>query len=204
MTSVSVGTGGAGEAARVDRSARLGDCLERARAGERSALDEVVRELTPLLWHVARGEGLGSEDAADVVQTVWLELLRRLGEIRSSQALTGWLVTAARREAWRVRKSSRRRVAGGTDVLETAADPGPQPHEGLLTDERDTALWRHFSRLSERCRRLLWIVAQVHRPDYAVVSEALGMPLGSVGPTRGRCLARLREMLQADPGWGAS
>ena len=153
---------------------------------------------------MARAEGIGSGDAADVVQTVWLELLRRLHEIRSPQALTGWLVTAARREAWRVRTRSRRQAADGVAVLEEAPDPGPEPDEGLLADERDRALWRHFARLTERCRRLLWIVAQVERPDYAVVSEALGMPHGSIGPTRGRCLAKLREMLREDPSWRAS
>jgi RNA polymerase sigma factor (sigma-70 family) len=204
MTSVSAGTRGAAETASTDRSTRLGECLVRARNGERSALDEVVRELNPLLWHVARAEGIGSGDAADVVQTVWLELLRRLHEIRSPQALTGWLVTAARREAWRVRTMSRRQAADGVAALEEAPDPGPGPDEGLLSDERDRALWRHFARLTERCRRLLWIVAQVERPDYAVVSEALGMPHGSIGPTRGRCLAKLREMLREDPSWRAS
>src|SRR6266536_1392148 len=71
---------------RVDRSARLGACVERARRGERAALDEVVRELNPLLWHVARAQGLGVEDATDVVQTGWPELLRRLDDTRSPEA----------------------------------------------------------------------------------------------------------------------
>jgi RNA polymerase sigma factor (sigma-70 family) len=186
---------------RDDRAARLAACLERARAGERGALDPVVTELNPVLWHVARAQGLTAEEAADVVQTVWLQLLRRLGDIRSPRALTAWLVTAARRESWHVRDGSRRRVPDGAPALESAPDPGPELDERLLTDERDRVLWRHFRRLSERCRELLRIVAQVDRPDYTAVSEALGMPVGSIGPTRGRCLAKLREMLLADPGW---
>ena len=84
------GQGGAG------RADRVGACLERARNGEMAALSAVVRELNPLLWHVARAEGLTAEEAADVVQTTWLELLRRLHDIRSPRALTSWLVTAAR------------------------------------------------------------------------------------------------------------
>ncbi|OLB79452.1 MAG: RNA polymerase subunit sigma [Actinobacteria bacterium 13_2_20CM_2_71_6] len=189
------------QAARTDRADRLSACLERARGGERAALDEVVRELNPLLWHVARAQGLGTEEAADVVQTAWLELLRGLGEIRSSQALTAWLVTVTRREAWHVRSRTRRQMTDDLAVLEAVPDPGPEPHEGVLADERDRVLWRYFQRLSERCRELLRIVAHVERPDYAAVAEALGMPRGSIGPTRGRCLAKLRELLRADPSW---
>jgi RNA polymerase sigma factor (sigma-70 family) len=187
--------------ARIDRAARVGGCLERARNGETGALSEIVRELNPLLWQVARAQGLTAEESADVVQTSWLELLRRLHEIRSPQALTSWLVTATRREAWRVRELSRRQVPDGVARLEAVPDPGPSPGERLLDDERDQVLWQHFQRLPERCRTLLRIVAHVARPDYSAVAEALDMPIGSIGPTRGRCLAKLREMLQADPGW---
>ena len=202
MTIVAIGSGRAGSGhAATDRAARLGACLVRARDGDTVALGEIVRELNPLLWHVARGEGLTAEECADVVQTSWLELLRRLHEIRSPQALTSWLVTATRREAWRMRKLARRQASDGVAQLESVADPDPGPGEGLLTDERDRVLWRHVQRLPGRCRELLRIVAQVARPDYATVAEALGMPVGSIGPTRGRCLAKLRELLQADPGW---
>jgi len=202
MFTVSIGASQA-EASRGDRTARLAAYLERARGGERAALDEVVRELNPLLWHVARAQGLGAEEAADVVQTTWLVLLRNLYEIKFPQALTAWLVTATRREAWHVRNRSRRQAPDGESVLDSIPDPGPEPHERLLSDERDQVLWRHFHLLPERCRTLLRIVAQVDRPDYEVVAEALGMPRGSIGPTRGRCLAKLREMLLADPSWSA-
>lgn len=187
----------------ADRAARFGACLVRAANGETFALNEIVRELNPLLWHVARGEGLGAEESADVVQTSWLELLRRLHEIRSPQALTSWLITTTRREAWRVRELSRRQAPDGAERLEWAPDPDPGPAERLLADERDQALWRQVQRLPERCRELLRIVAHVPRPDYAAVAGALGMPIGSIGPTRGRCLAKLRELLRADPGWSA-
>jgi RNA polymerase sigma factor (sigma-70 family) len=185
----------------TDRAARLGACLDRARNGDTSALGEVVRELNPLLWQVARAQGLTAEESADVVQTSWLELLRRLHEIRSPQALTSWLVTATRREAWRARELSRRPLPDGATRLEAVPDPGPAPGERLLDEERDQVLWQHFQRLPERCRTLLRIVAHVARPDYSAVAEALEMPIGSIGPTRGRCLAKLRAMLQADPGW---
>jgi RNA polymerase sigma factor (sigma-70 family) len=181
------------------RAQRLTQCLERARAGEMAALDEVVRELNPLLWHVARAQGMDQSQAYDVVQTAWLELLRRLDGIRSPQALTAWLITITKREAWRVNRLAHRST--DSDELEDVADPAPQLDEGLITTARDRTLWAHFQRLSQRCRELLRIVALVDRPDYAVVSEALAMPHGSIGPTRSRCLAKLREMLLADPAW---
>lgn len=188
---------------RAERTARLAACLRRARDGERDALDEVVRELNPLLWHVARAQGLATDEAADVVQTTWLELLRSLDRIHTPEALTSWLLTAARREAWRVRERGRRQPTDGEAALDATPDPDPGPAERLLADERDRVLWRHFSHLPQRCRELLRIVAEVDRPDYALVSEALDMPHGSIGPTRGRCLAKLRAMLAADPAWSA-
>jgi RNA polymerase sigma factor (sigma-70 family) len=204
MGSVSADASTSAEAGHGGRAARLGEYVERAREGDKAALHELVRELNPLLWHVARSQGLGVEDAADVVQTTWLELLRRLDQIRSPQALTAYLVTATRREAWHVRSRSRRQVTDGMAALESAVDPGPEPYERLASSERDEVLWRAFQQLPERCRNLLRVLAQVDRPDYSVVSEAMGMPRGSIGPTRGRCLAKLRELLLADPAWSMS
>lgn len=187
--------------ARADRHARLARCLDRARDGEMDALAEVVRELNPLLWHVARAVGLSTEDAIDVVQTTWLELIQRLHEIRSPQALTAWLVSTTRRGAWHANDRLRRRATRGDGALAGLEDPGPDPAEQALIDERDRTLLRHFARLSARCRQLLRVVAMVDRPDYDTVAQAMQMARGSVGPTRGRCLAKLRDMLLADPTW---
>jgi RNA polymerase sigma factor (sigma-70 family) len=187
----------------TERNVRVGALLERARTGDRPALDEIVRELSPVLWRVARSQGLDADTAADVVQTTWLELLGRIGEIRSPQALTSWLVTTARRESWRL-KDRARRTSGPAEVLDVLPDPGPAPDHDVLVEERDRSLHNAFRLLPERCRRLLSVLAQVDRPDYAVVSEALGMPHGSIGPTRGRCLAKLRDLLLADPGWSTT
>ena len=183
------------------RSARLAECLARARAGELSALDPIVDELNPLLWRVARAQGMTSEDAADVVQTTWLELVRQLHDIRSPLALTAWLVTATKREAWHTRARRRRDAGPGIDFLQDIADGSPEPDEELTTGEQHCALRRNLMLLSARCRALLQVVAQVDRPDYAVIAEALNMPHGSIGPTRGRCLAKLRALLLADPVW---
>lgn len=184
-----------------DRAARLAEGLARARRGDVGALDGVVRELNPLLWHVARAQGLPQDDAADVVQIAWMELLRRLHEIRSPQALTAWLVTTTRRQAWHTRSQLRRQVGLDPEMADTAADGPLDVSELIAAEERQRVLWRHVQRLSERCRALLRIVAFADRPNYAAVAEALGMPHGSIGPTRGRCLAKLRQMLLSDPEW---
>lgn len=184
------------------RTERLSGSLERARAGEPGGLDDIVRELSPLLWHVARSQGVDRADVADVVQHSWLELVSRLDAIRSPAALTAWLVTTTKREAWRLNRRRQTPVDPVTllDVEATVAHPAAE----LIDGERDRVLWRAFQQLGDRCRELLRIVAMVERPDYAVVGEALGMPHGSIGPTRGRCLAKLRVLLLADPTWDTS
>jgi RNA polymerase sigma factor (sigma-70 family) len=183
------------------RATLLAGLLERARAGDRAALDTLVRELNPLLWHVARGQGLDVEAAADTVQTAWLAFVRRLDTIHTPQALMAWLVTTTRREAWRQRRREGAPVEPDTEAVEAAPAPPADVADRLLTEERDRALWRAVQGVSERCRRLLRVVAMVDRPDYDEVARAMGMPRGSVGPTRGRCLAKVRELLLADPSW---
>jgi RNA polymerase sigma factor (sigma-70 family) len=196
--------GGPSVDAAATRATRVAGLFERARAGDRSALDDLVRELNPLLWHVIRAQGLGAEEAADVVQTTWLELLGHMHEIRSPQALTAWLVTTAKRQAWRTRTLLRSRPADGAEAIDGLPDPRPEAPDLVEASERQRVLWRHLGRLSDGCRELLRIVAFVDRPDYTVVAEALAMPRGSIGPTRGRCLAKLRESLLADPAWAAT
>ena len=188
---------------RADRPARLAACLERAKAGDLSALDEVVEELNPLLWSVARAEGLTAEDAADVVQTTWLELVRQLHTIRAPLALTAWLIQATKREAWHTGARRRKRAGPDVEFLAEVADTHPDPAEQTVSRRVHGVLWQHFAKLSERCKLLLRVIAHADKPDYANIAEALGMPHGSIGPTRGRCLAKLRAMLLADPAWSA-
>lgn len=188
-------------APRADRPARLAACLERAKAGDLAALDEVVDELNPLLWSVARAEGLTNEDAADVVQTTWLELVRQMHTIRSPLALTAWLIRATKREAWHTSSRRRKRAGPDVDLLDDLPDTTPDPAEQAVSRGVHGVLWEHFAKLSERCKLLLRVIAHADRPDYAGIAEALGMPHGSIGPTRGRCLAKLRAMLLADPAW---
>jgi RNA polymerase sigma factor (sigma-70 family) len=182
-----------------DRGERMAELLDAARGGSDDALSRIVTEHSPLLWHVARAAGLSSGDAEDVMQTVWLRLLAHLDDIRTSTALTGWLVVTARREAWRVRAAGRKQVPAGSEALDTLPDQGTGPQEQVLIDDQRRTMWVAIAQLSERCQELLRVVAFVPRPDYSAVAAELGMPIGSVGPTRGRCLAKLRVLLGLDP-----
>jgi len=182
-------------AGRPDRNARIADLVDAAREGSDDALGQIVTELSPLLWHVARASGLSSGDAEDVLQTVWTRLLTHLDGIRTSAALSRWLVVTTRREAWRVRAEERRRQPIDEDWLGALPDPGPGLEEKVIVDDQRRALWVAIGKLSRRCQELLRIVAFVPRPDYQAVAAELGIPVGSVGPTRGRCLAKLRALL---------
>lgn len=183
------------------------DAFERYRAGDREAFDELVEVLTPLMWRTARGAGLDATPAEDVVQTVWMVLLRSADSIRDARTVVKWVLTSTRREAWRVSRRGRvdRQRSGavfGVDAEEAMDLPvAPSPDEQVVTDERQHRLWRHVQVLPERCRQLLGVIAFADRPDYAHLAEALGMPVGSIGPTRGRCLAKLKDLLAGDPHW---
>jgi RNA polymerase sigma factor (sigma-70 family) len=178
-----------------DRGARLAGLVGAARDGSEEAVGQIVAELSPLLWQVARAAGLSAGDAEDVLQTVWLRLIAHLGDIRTSAALTGWLVTTARREAWRVRGAGRKQVLADQDWLAAIPDRGPGAEDLAIMADRQRELWEALGQLPGRCQELLRIVAFVSRPDYDVVAAQLGIPRGSIGPTRGRCLAKLRALL---------
>ena len=175
----------------------VGELVRLAASGERGAWESLVDRYEGLLWGIARSHRLDEASASDVVQTTWLRLLGSFAEIRSPVALTGWLITVTKREAWRT--GEKRQVERPLpDLPERLVEASPAPEEGVLRDDQRARLWRAVDNLPERCRSLLRIVAFVHRPDYAEVGARLGMPRGSIGPTRGRCLARLREQLLAN------
>jgi RNA polymerase sigma factor (sigma-70 family) len=182
-----------------DQVATAGAATARARSAA-LAVDELVPAHTPMLWQVARAAGLGQQDAEDVVQTVWVSLLSHLDSIRSPEALTGWLVTATRREAWRVAAAARKTQPAEDGVLVEIPDPRAGSEERVLMAEEQRALWAALRSLDPRCQALLRIVAFVPRPDYDIVAERLGMRRGSVGPTRLRCLDKLRVALGGEQG----
>jgi RNA polymerase sigma factor (sigma-70 family) len=168
------------------------------RAGDQAAWDALVERFSSLLWGVARGHRLDTATAADVVQTTWLKLVENLDRIREPAALPGWLSTTARRECLRVLRIDDRVQPVDTDDLVTVVAEVDPVDTGLLTSERDRWLWAAFERLGDRCRQLLRVLMADPPPAYDAVAEALQMPIGSIGPTRGRCLNKLRDILGED------
>ncbi len=168
----------------------------RWRGGDPSALDELVRVMSPILWHVVRATGLDREQSEDVVQTAWLALVRSADTVGDPQAVARWLCTTARREAWRVGKTAGRSTAVEDDALEWRLPSQPSPESEVVLHDEQARLWESMKALPERCQKLLRIVAMEPRPDYARIAGELKMPIGSIGPTRGRCLDKLRNELQ--------
>jgi RNA polymerase sigma factor (sigma-70 family) len=173
-------------------------CFVRWVDGDQSGLDDLVRVMTPVLWHVVRAYRLSQESAEDVIQTTWLALVRRRDSINDAVAVGGWLTTTARREAWRVGQKNGRDFAVEDSEFETHLPRQRSAESAAVEQDEQERLWVAVRTLPERCQRLLRIVAFEHRPDYSQVALAMGMPVGSIGPTRSRCLAKLRVVLEAD------
>lgn len=187
----------------ADRPHDLGDLVGQAaaafldyRGGIDGGIDRLVRLVSPLLWHTARQCGLSAAEAEDAVQQTFLTLVRRGESISDPMAVVRWLTVTLRRQAWRDRAIVARRTGDEpTDDDLPAAVSAEQA--AVLTDEQ-RRLWTHVSALPERCRRLLAVIAFSPRPDYAAIASDMGMPVGSIGPTRGRCLEKLRIRLQGE------
>jgi len=198
-----VATADAVSGGEVPRWERAADLFLQWRSGRPRAMDELVRLMTPVLWHVVRAYGVDRALAEDVVQTTWLTLVRTHESITEPRAVSGWLTTCARREAWRVGKAHRRADATDTEDLEPMLPADDSAEHTAQQRDRDRRLWAAVATLDERCGRLLRVVAFDERPDYARIAQDLSMPIGSIGPTRQRCLGKLRVALEG-AGWGGN
>jgi RNA polymerase sigma factor (sigma-70 family) len=166
-----------------------------ARAGDEAAWNGLVDEFSSLVWSIARAHRLSSSDAADVSQTTWLRLAEHLDRIREPERVGAWLATTARHECLSLLRRSQRELPLGDDLPEPVGPPAPSPAAGLLRSERAAVLWDAFEQLPERCRSLLRVLMADPAPAYEEVGQALDLPLGSIGPTRARCLERLRRLV---------
>jgi RNA polymerase sigma factor (sigma-70 family) len=195
MTMTGKGVPPVAEANEDEHRARMTSLVNDARAGRAEAFDGLVVEFTPVLWQVARATGLSRPDAEDVVQTAWLNLVSHLHAIHTPGALTAWLVVTTKREAWRVRKAGNRQAPQDPEVLIVIPDQADSSEEQVILADEHERVREAFLTLEPRCQELLRIVAFVPRPDYSEIAIRLGMARGSVGPTRGRCLEKLRSAL---------
>lgn len=167
------------------------DLVARARDGDQMAWDEIVERYAPLVWSMCQRYRLSRADADDVGAYVWLRLVERLDTIREPAALPGWLATTTRRECLRVLRAKDRELPVEDHQL-VADDSNPAADDWLLAQERKIALRTAFAELSQRCRRLLELLFSEPSTPYEEISAILGIPVGTIGPTRQRCLGKLR------------
>jgi RNA polymerase sigma factor (sigma-70 family) len=170
------------------------------RAGDASAWEALIERYQRLIYAIARHAGLDDEQSADVFQRVFATLVERLDTIEQPAVIGSWLATTARHESWRLSRRERRaRLSGEMSIIgEPPVDPAPLPDELLLRLEEQHRVRTAVAGLDERCRQLLILL--FYRPEpplYAEVAATLGMSEGSIGPTRSRCLQKLRRLLEA-------
>jgi len=176
----------------------LTELVRRAADGDQDAWGAITDRFTSLLWSIARSHRLNATDAGDVVQTTWLRLVEHLDRIREPERLAGWLAATARNECISVIRRSGRELPTwnereGENVVDSES---PEVDLHLLEEERDAELWLAFGQLSDRCQALLRVLMAAEPATYAEVASTFGMHVGSIGPTRMRCLERLRQILR--------
>lgn len=157
------------------------------------AWKQLVERFARLIWAIARSHGLSVADADDVTQTTWLRLAEHLGRLRDPARVDLWLAKTARNESLRTLRCAGRSIPFDPWANLTLETGSPELDSDLLAGERNRAMWRAFERLTPTCRVLLLMLTSDKGRSYAEVSSSLGIPIGSIGPTRSRCLKCLRN-----------
>lgn len=175
-----------------------GTLVTRARAGDAAAWDALIERLGNRIWGVVRAHRLGKADAEDVFQVTWMRLLTHLDTIRQPDSVGAWLVSTAKHESLRLLRHGERQVPSSDEYrFDLSADAlALPPDAGVLASERQTAIWNALGKLPAHCQQLLRLLMADPPPSYEEIGQALDMPIGSIGPTRGRCLEHLRRRLE--------
>ena len=173
------------------------------RHGDQRAWEKLIRRYQRLIYAIPRRAGLDDDQAAEIFQDVFTTFLQKLNDIEEPERLQAWLVTTARRKTWRTISRIHNRSGSDANADERAneaaviPDEAPLPDEQLIILEEQHRIRMALSLLDPRCRTLLEML--FYRPEpasYAEIAAALGIPEGSIGPTRARCLAKLLEILK--------
>ena len=183
------------EAGPMPRTVPVTALVMRARNGDQRAWDAIVERYAPLVWSICRRYRLADADADDAGQAVWLQLVEHIGQIRDPVSLPGWLATTTGHECSRIVRAARRDSRPG-QVVDVGDIPGEQaapPDDELLKAERHTALYDALAHLPPPCQQLIALLTEDPPLPYAQISARLGIPVGSIGPSRSRCLAKLRR-----------
>ena len=171
----------------------LVELVGRVAAGDKEAFDLIVRQFERLLWSIAWSCGLSRDDAEDSIQVVWMKFLQHVSSIRERGNVAGWLSVTARRECIAASKRLRRMVPTATDRLLDRRVHSIEDPDRLVDRESAGVVRGAFERLDVRCRSLLALLLSDPPIGYADISKSLALPVGSIGPTRSRCLERLRR-----------
>jgi len=179
------------------------DLVTRARAGESDAWSEIMSRFDALIRSTTRKYRLSAHDAEDVAQTVWMRLFEHLDRIQEPRALPGWVAVTVARECGHALTKARRTVSvDPTDLSDFyRSEPGhvAEPGEELIREETRSTVREAVATLPARSQRLLTLLSQDDGPSYAEIGAELHMPVGSIGPTRARCLERLGRTPEMQP-----
>ena len=168
--------------------------VQRAAEGDWSAWKRLVDQYAKLIWAMTRDFKLAESDAADVAQATWLRLLEHIDRLEYPARVGSWLATTARHECLRSLAARKKIVLADDDTaLQGVAAHAPEIDERLLAEERAQTVREALARLPWRWQRLLELLMADPPASYAEISDELGLPVGSIGPQRARCLERLRR-----------
>ena len=170
--------------------------VKHAIAGHTWAWERLIDKHGRLIWSITREFKLAESDASDVFQTTWMRLIEHIDRLDRPDRVGSWLAATARNECLRCLASHKRLVLAPEEMaFDGPATHEPEVDEALLADERAQIVREAMDHLPPRWQRLLELLMADPPASYAEISDELGLPVGSIGPTRGRCLARLRVLL---------
>lgn len=173
------------------------ELFQRVADGEPAAWSTFVERFGPLVHAICGRTGVSKGDREDVAQTIWVKLLRHAEHLRCPSSLPGWVATTAKRECWRHVSRSRRASDALQDAADSEREPAPAPEADLAQLETAQRVRDAVARLDGRCARLLTaLFLSPSTPSYQDLAKDFGVPIGSLGPTRQRCLARLAVDLE--------
>jgi RNA polymerase sigma factor (sigma-70 family) len=179
-----------------EQDQEVAELVRAAAGGDGRAWDSLVSRYVALLWSIAFRHGLNESDAADVVQDTWLRLFEHIEDVREPARIGSWLATTAQRESLRVVARHQRVVPSDDEATFDVADRLQAPvDEGLLAREEAAEAWAALDTLPASWRSLLELLVQDPPLTYEEIGAGLGVPIGSIGPTRGRCVRRLRALV---------
>jgi RNA polymerase sigma factor (sigma-70 family) len=172
--------------------------VRQAALGDPAAWERLLDRYGRLIWSITRDFRLVENDAADVFQTTWMRLIEHVDRIEHADRVGSWLASTARNECLRLLSVRKRLVlVDEEDLFDGPAAHEPAVDEALLASERAAVVREAMTHLPRRWQRLMEMLMADPPASYAEISDELGLPVGSIGPTRGRCLARLRMLLEA-------